>query len=67
MRIHSILAYGEEGLDDRVPKNEIVIYDVEILNVRRAVVERKGIRMNELLEFRDTNKVNDCGMKVQGR
>jgi len=66
LRIHHSLAYGETGLDNRVPANSVVLYDVEILKIDRESGERLGLKTNDLLEFRDTNEVKDCGLKVQG-
>lgn len=65
LRIHSDLAYGEEGLKDRVPPNSTVIYDVEVLSIERKEQKRVGLHMNQFLKFEDTNVVEDCGMKVE--
>jgi len=60
------LAYGTEGLDKRVPANATVIYDIEVLNITRGTEERNGLLMNKMFDFKDTNVVENCGMKVQG-
>jgi len=60
------LAYGAEGLDKRVPANATVIYDIEVLNITRGTEERNGLLMNKFFDFKDTNVVENCAMKVQG-
>ena len=60
------LAYGGEGLDNRVPANATVIYDIEVLNITSGTEERNGLIMNKMFDFKDTNVVDNCGMKVQG-
>lgn len=71
--IQPLLAYGEEGLDDRVPANETVIYDVEVLNITRKVKnvkkgteKRHGLLFNKMFHFEDLDKVENCALKVQG-
>jgi len=66
MTIPADLAYGEEGLDHRVPTGTAVIYEVEIIIVERTEQTRRGLLMNHVLNFKDTNKVEDCRMQVQG-
>jgi len=65
LTIPAELAYGEEGLDHRVPSGTNVIYEVEIIIIERTEQKRRGLLMNHVLNFHDTNKVEDCHMKVQ--
>jgi len=66
LTIPAELAYGEEGLDHRVPSGTGVIYEVEIIVIERTEQKRRGLLMNHVLNFHDTNKVEDCRLKVQG-
>ena len=47
LRIHPDLAYGSEGLGNRVPADSEVIYDVKVVRIERENQERKGIKMEE--------------------
>jgi len=66
LTIPAELAYGEEGLDTRVPSGAKVIYGVEVVVVERVNQQRRGLLMNKVLNFHDTNKVEDCRMTAQG-
>jgi FKBP-type peptidyl-prolyl cis-trans isomerase len=66
LTIPAELAYGEEGLDTRVPSGAKVLYDVEVVVVERTEQQRRGLLMNKVLDFHDTNKVEDCRMTVKG-
>jgi len=65
LTIPAELAYGEKGLDERVPTGTNVVYEVEIVIIQRAEQKRRGLLMNHVLKFTDTNKVEDCRMQVQ--
>jgi len=42
-----------------------VIYDVKIINIeRKSDNGRKGLLMNKMYDFKDTNAVENCGMRV---
>jgi len=66
LTIPAELAYGEEGLDQRVPPGANVEYEVEVVIIQRTEQKRRGLLMNHVLNFIDTNKVEDCRMQVKG-
>ena len=49
-----------------VGKDAEVIYDVKIVRIQRTNQKRMGLQMNDYYAWENTNRVEDCGMKVKG-